>query len=109
MNKTPFQLTREDVITHCIRADHEGLWVWQDDHGALHGFTDTREEAERMLRPHGVNLSLRQDQLVDLLHIIRAHKFSLEANAHIPEIRSWYERVEAIQEQVTSTIIHGKD
>lgn len=106
MNKTPFQLTREHVNTHSIRADHEGLWVWQEDNGALRGFTETREEAERMI---GVNLTLRQDQLVDLLHIIRAHKFSLEANAHIPEIRSWYEWVEEIQDLVTSAIIHGKD
>lgn len=109
MNKTPFQLTREHVITYNLNPSTVGLWAWERG-GELLGFCATRERAEALAadnppRPNEVTLTLRQDQLVDLLHIIRAHKFHLEPNAHIPGIRSWYERVEAIQEQITSTII----
>ena len=106
MNKVPFQLTLEHVITHCIRTDHEGLWVWQEDNGTLRGFTETREEAERMI---GVNINLRPEQLVELLYIIRAHKASLEPNAHIPEIQSWCKRVEDIQDSVYKQLLSSKD
>lgn len=105
-----FQVTREHTFTYSLNPSTVGLWAWERG-GELLGFCSSRERAEALAadnppRPNEVTLTLQQDQLVDLLHIIRAHKASLDASVHIPEIGTWYERVEAIQDRVTSTIIN---
>lgn len=105
-----FRVTQEDVITYSLNPSALGLWAWAPGDEIL-SLSSTRELAEAKAadnspRSTEVTLSLRQDQLVDLLHIIRAHKASLDASVHIPEIGTWYERVEAIQDRVTSTIIN---
>lgn len=109
-----FQLTREHIITHNLKSEAEGLWAWERN-GEIFGLCSTRSLAEELARANApqtqsteVTLTLRQDQLVELLHIIRSHKISIENNVHIPAIRSWYDRVEDLQDRVTGTLIRSR-